>query len=322
MANVTRRSVLAGVIALPSLARAQSTWPSGVVTLVVPAPAGGSLDVIARLVQPALQRRLGATVIVENKSGAATALGANSVAKAPRDGSRWLINTDPQVLNPTFMANMPFDAEKDLDPILLIGRSPNVLAAYPGSAYRTLDDVLGAARKPEGVNFSVIGDTLALVSMVLLNKLAGAHLTPITYRGGAPAVNDVLGGHVQLVAGSVSLLAPFFENGQLRAIAQTGLRRHSALRDVPTVAEQGFPGFRAESFFGFYAPSGTASTVVDQFVADLTAALEEEDIKKRLENGLLMEIKIGGPAVFRPLFEEQLHQWRKVILENGIKSSS
>lgn len=161
MANVTRRSVLAGVITLPSLARAQSTWPSGVVTLVVPAPAGGSLDVIARLVQPALQRRLGATVIVENKSGAATALGANSVAKAPRDGSRWLINTDPQVLNPTFMANMPFDAEKDLDPVLLIGRSPNVLAAYPGSPYRTLDDVLGAARKPEGINFSVIGDTLA-----------------------------------------------------------------------------------------------------------------------------------------------------------------
>ena len=188
------------------------------------------MDIIARLVQPGLQKRLGTTVIVENKSGAATSLGANYVAKAPRDGSKWLINADPQVLNPAFMSNMPFDSEKDLDPVLMVGTSPNVLAAYPGSQYRTLEDVLAAARMPEGVNFSVIGDTLALVSMVLLNKLAGAHLTPITYRGGAPAVNDTLGGHTQLIAGSASLLAPFFADGKLRAIAQTGPQRHPLFR--------------------------------------------------------------------------------------------
>ena len=226
MKKMTRRAVLAGALAIPSIGRAQSAWPSGIITLVAPAPAGGSVDIIARLVQPGLQKRLGTTVIVENKSGAATSLGANYVAKAPRDGSKWLINADPQALNPAFMSNMPFDSEKDLDPVLMVGTSPNVLAAFPGSQYRTLEDVLAAARKPEGVNFSVIGDTLALVSMVLLNKLAGAHLTPITYRGGAPAVNDTLGGHTQLIAGSASLLAPFFADGKLRAIAQTGPQRH------------------------------------------------------------------------------------------------
>jgi tripartite-type tricarboxylate transporter receptor subunit TctC len=322
MANVTRRTIVAGAIVLPSLARAQSTWPSGVVTLVVPAPAGGSVDIIARLVQPGLQRRLGATVIVENKSGAATSLGANYVAKAPRDGSKWLINADPQVLNPAFMSNMPFDSEKDLDPVLMLGTSPNVLAAYPGSSYKTLDDVLAAARKSDGINFSVIGDTLALVSMVLLNKLAGTHLTPITYRGGAPAVNDTLGGHTQLIAGSASLLAPFFADGKLRAIAQTGPQRHPALQNVPTVAESGFPGFSAVSFWGFYAPSGTASTTVDRFVTELTAVLQEEDVKHRLKSGLLVDVKVGGPAVFRAFFQEQFRKWGQVIRENGLKSSS
>ena len=322
MVPITRRAVLAGALAMPALARAQSAWPSGIITLVAPAPAGGSVDIIARLVQPGLQKRLGTTVIVENKSGAATSLGANYVAKAPRDGSKWLINADPQALNPAFMSNMPFDSEKDLDPILLLGTSPNVLAAYPGSPYRTLEDVLAAARKPEGINFSVIGDTLALVSMVLLSKLAGAHLTPITYRGGAPAVNDTLGGHTHLIAGSASLLAPFFADGKLRPIVQTGPQRHFALQNVPTVAESGFPGFSAVSFWGFYAPSGTAGTTVDRFVAELTAVLQEEDTKHRLENGLLVDVKVGGPAVFRTFYQEQVRKWGQVIRENGLKSSS
>jgi tripartite-type tricarboxylate transporter receptor subunit TctC len=322
MVNITRRAALACALAIPGTARAQSAWPSGTITLVAPAPAGGSVDVIARLVQPGLQRRLGATVIVENKSGAATSLGANYVAKAPRDGSKWLINADPQVLNPALMSNMPFDSEKDLDPVLMLGTSPNVLAAHPASAYRTLDDVLADARKSEGVNFAVIGDTLELVSMVLLNKLAGAHLTPIAYRGGAPAVNDTLGGHIRLIAGSASLLAPFFGDGQLRAIAQTGLQRHAALANVPTVAESGFPDFSAVSFWGFYAPSGTAVETVNRFVTELTAVLQEGDIKDRLGKGLLMDVKVDGPGVFQTFFQEQLHKWGQVIRENGLKSSS
>ena len=107
MVDMTRRAVLAGALAIPGIARAQSAWPSGIITLVAPAPAGGSVDIIARLVQPGLQRRLGTTVIVENKSGAATSLGAAYVAKAPRDGSKWLVNADPQALNPAFLSNMP-----------------------------------------------------------------------------------------------------------------------------------------------------------------------------------------------------------------------
>ena len=159
--------------------------------------------------------------------------------------------------------------------------------------------------------------------MVLLSKLAGARLTPITYRGGAPAVNDTLGGHTHLIAGSASLLAPFFADGKLRPIVQTGLQRHFALQNVPTVAESGFPGFSAVSFWGFYAPSGTAGAPVDRFVAELTAVLqEEEDTRHRLENGLLVDVKVGGPADFRTFYQEQVRKWGQVIRENGLKSSS
>jgi tripartite-type tricarboxylate transporter receptor subunit TctC len=322
MAKITRRSMVLGALAMPSIARAQAPWPSGIITLVVPAPAGGSVDIIARLVQPGLQQRLGTPVIVENRSGAATSLGAAFVAKAARDGSKWLINADPQALNPSFMSNMPFDSEKDLDPVLLLGTSPNVLAAHPGKPYRTLSDVLGAARTPPGVSFAVLADTLALVSMVLLNKLAAAQLTPVTYRAATQAITDVLGGHLDLVTGSASLLAPYLEGGQLRAIVQTGAERHPALPSVPTVSQSGFAGFSAVSFWGFYAPSGTDNAIVNRFVSELTGVLREADVTEKLQKGLLIEPKLAGPAEFKSFYLDQLRTWGQVIRENGLKRSS
>ena len=322
MARLTRRSMLLGALAMPSLARAQSAWPSGVVTLVAPAPAGGSLDIVARLVQPGLQQRLGTTVIIENRSGGATSIGAAYVAKAPRDGSKWLINADPQALNPAFMSNMPFDTEKDLDPVLLVGTSPNVLAANPAKPYRTLADVFAAARAAPGVSYAVLSDTLAMVSMVLLNKLAAAHLTPIPYRAANQAITDVLGGHLDLVAGSASLLAPYFESGQLRPIVQTGPQRHPSLANVPTVGESGFPGFSAVSFWGFYAPSGTDPAIVNRFVTDLSAAFREPEVADKLKRALLMDPKLAGPAEFKTFFLDQVRTWGQVIRENGLKRSS
>ena len=322
MIRISRRSMLLGALAAPGLSHAQAAWPSGVITLVVPAPAGGSVDIVARMAQPGLQQRLGTPVIVENRSGGATSIGAAFVAKAPRDGSKWLINADPQALNPAFMSTMPFDTEKDLDPVLLVGTSPNVLAANPGKAYRTLDDVLAAARTPPGVSFAVIADTLALVSMVLLNRLANAHLTPVPYRAATQAITEVIGGHLDLVAGSASLLAPYIEAGQLRAIVQTGRERHPALPNLPTVSESGFPGFNATSFWGFYAPSGTAGAVVERFVADLIASFREPEVADKLQKSFLIDPKLAGPAEFRSFFLDQVRIWGQVIRDNGLKRST
>jgi len=319
MIGSTRRSFVLGALAAPSLSHAQGGWPAGIISLVAPAPAGGSLDIIARLVQPGLQERLGTTVIVENRSGGATSVGAAFVAKSARDGSKWLINADPQFLNPSLLLSLPYDWENDLDPILLLGTSPNVLAANPDSPYRTLDDVLAAARQPAGINLAVLTDTLGHVSMILLGKLAKANLTPITYRGAPQALNDVIGGHLPLIAGSASLLAPYLFDGKLRGIAQTGTTRMPALKDMPTVRESGFPDFSAPSFWGFYAPSKTPAAIVDRFVTELTAIIKQPDMQSRLTTTMLLDVTIAGPADFRAFFFEQVAKWRSVIRENNLQ---
>ncbi len=324
MGGLSRRAVLAGTagaLALPAVVRAQS-WPSSTITLMVPLPPGGSIDIIARLIQPGLQQRLGTTVIVENRTGGATTLGAAAVAKAPRDGTKWLINADSQGLNPALMANMPYDPDKDIDPVLLIGIAPNVIAAPIGRPFQTFDDVLKAGRESSGVNVAVIADTLALISMVLLSKLANARLTPIPYRGGAPAVNDALGGHVDLIAGSVTLLAPQIERGTLRAIAQTGLQRHARLPTVPTLAESGFADFEAVSFWGIFGPSNTPAPIVERFRTEVTSVLRQDEIATKLTDALLLDVKLTGGEPFQRFFNEWSRNWGKVIRENGLKSSS
>ncbi|AMN44352.1 Bug family tripartite tricarboxylate transporter substrate binding protein [Rhodoplanes sp. Z2-YC6860] len=322
----SRRSFLLGSLAAPGLAAAarssafaQGNWPSGIISLVAPAPAGGSLDILARLFQPDLQQRLGATVIVENRSGGGTSLGAAFVGKAPRDGTKWLINADPQFLNPSLLVSLPYDWQNDLDPILLLGTSPNVLAAGPDTPYRTLSEVLDAARRPAGVNLAVLIDTLGHVSMVLLGKLAKANLTAVTYRGAPQALNDVIGGHVPLIAGSASLLAPYLADGKLRGIAQTGTERLPALKDIPTVRESGFPDFSAPSFWGFYAPSKTPSAMVDRFVSELMSIVKRPDMQSKLSTTMLLDVTLAGPDEFRKFFYEQVAKWRSVILENNLQ---
>jgi tripartite-type tricarboxylate transporter receptor subunit TctC len=318
----TRRALLLGALTLPAVARAQQGWPSGTVTIVVPYAAGGSNDVIARLVQPGLQQRLGVNVIVENRGGANTTLGSAAVARGPRDGSRWLINADPHLLNPSMMVSMPYDTEKELDPLLLIGTSPNVIAANANKPYRSFADVLAAARaRPDGVGVAVIGGTLAHVCMLLLGKLGGAKLTPIPYRGGAPALNDAVAGHVDLIAASVAVITPQIVSGALRPIAQTGAGRHRSLPDVPTLAESGFKDFSAESMWGFFAPAGTPKSIQDRFGAELTAELGRPDIAERLTNTLLIDLKLDGPQLFRPFIARQIEQWGQVVRENGLKDS-
>jgi tripartite-type tricarboxylate transporter receptor subunit TctC len=323
VAGMKRRTVLAGaacILAAPSVVRAQS-WPSGTITIMVPYPPGGSNDVIARMVAPGLQQRLGVPVIVENRGGGGTTIGAAMVAKAPRDGSKWLINADPQALNPSLMTNMPYDTN-DLEPLLLIGTAPNVLATHPSKPFKSFNDVLTLSReRPEGVSFGVISDTLAHVCMILLGKLAKAKLTTVPYRGGAPLVNDALGGHIDMISGSVGLLAPQIEPGALRAVAQTGLQRHRKIPNVPTVAESGFGGFEAVSFWGMFAPSGTPAAINDRFRTELTAVLRQDEIATKLTDTVMLDTKLAGPETFKPFFAEQVRLWGNVIRENGLKSS-
>jgi tripartite-type tricarboxylate transporter receptor subunit TctC len=319
MAKFTRRAIVVGALAMPAIARAQ-TWPSSKITLVVPYTAGGSNDVIARLAQPMLQERLGVPVLIENRPGGGTAIGAALVAKAPRDGSHWLINADPQALSRSLLATMPYGPD-ELEPLMLIGTSPNVLATSSDKPYRTLEDLLAPARNSSrDIVFGVISETIGHMAMLMLGKRAGVKFTPVGYRGGAQVVNDALGGHVEVVAGSAALMIPHVNGGKLRAIAQMGATRNSLLANVPTVAESGFPGFSAVSFWGWFATAGTPQPVLRRFEEVMRTALGQEDVRAKLTGPQVMDVKLTGPDEFRPFFDDQVKVWAQVIEENGLKS--
>ncbi|HEX8663587.1 MAG TPA: tripartite tricarboxylate transporter substrate binding protein [Beijerinckiaceae bacterium] len=323
MPRLTRRSLMLAGAALPFAARAQG-WPSGIVRIIVPFPPGGSVDAIARMVQPGLQQRLGATVIVENRPGSSGSIGAAAVAKAAPDGNTWLFVFDTHAVNPALIPNLPYDSQKDLDPVLLIGTAPNVLATHPSRPYRTLADVVEAAKaKPRAITFASVGaGSLGHLTVVLLSKRAGVELVHVPYRGGGPAINDAIAGHVDLIVASTALLNPHLQAGTLRGLVQTGLKRQPSLSDLPTADESGFSGFQSLAWWGVYGPAGTPKSIAERFQAELTAVLKDERVAKQLTETQQITPTLGGPEELRKFFDEQARTWGAVVRENGIKSDT
>jgi len=215
LGRLTRRSLVLAGVASPLVARAQ-TWPSGNIRLIVPYPPGGSTDTIARLMQPTLQQRLGATIIIENRAGASGAVGTAAVAKSPPDGNTWLLVFDNHAANPFVLPALPYDTEKDLDPVLLIGTAPYLMATGAMKPFNTLTDVLTAAKaNPDKVTYGSVGSgSVGHLAMVLLANKAGVKLVHVPYRGGGPAMNDALAGHVDLLISSTALSVPQLQSLQ------------------------------------------------------------------------------------------------------------
>jgi len=322
---LTRRSlVMAGVaapfVAAPFVARAQS-WPSGTIRLVVPYPPAGSTDAMMRLVQPALQQRLGATVIIENRAGASGSVGTAAVAKSPPDGNAWLIVFDNHAANPFVLPNLPYDTEKDLDPVLLIGTAPYLLSTGTMKPFNTLADIIAAAKaKPEGISYGSVGSgSIGHLAMVLLSTQAGVKLVHVPYRGGGPAMNDAVAGHVDLLIGSTALSIPQVQGGKIRPVVQTGKTRAAALPDLPTVAESGFAGFEAYAWWGVFAPAGTPKPIIERFGAEMAACLRDERTAKQLTETQQVSLILGGPEEQRAFLAEQMRVWGAVVREHNIK---
>src|ERR1043166_8960620 len=316
-----RRTVLPGAAALPFAApraRAQS-WPSGPIRLIIPFPPGGSTDALARLVQTGLQQRLGVNVIIENKAGASGAAGTTTVAKSPADGNTWLFVFDTHSVNP-YLMNLQYDTEKDLDPVMLVATAPYLLAVNTKHDFKTLADVVAAAKaKPDGLSYASVGSgSIGHLFMVLLQKKAGVKLTHVPYRGGGPAMNDALGGHVDFIIGSVALVTPQLGSGKLRPIVQTGEKRVSALPDVPTVAES-LAGLTGYTWWGVFAPAGTPKPIVERFNRELAETIREERVSKTLIESQLMTLVMSNPEELRKFSIEQGKLWGPVVKENDIK---
>src|SRR5215469_14948034 len=323
--TLTRRTlVLAGIaapLATPFVARAQS-WPSGPLRIVVAYPPGGSTDAIMRLVQPGLQQRLGHPIVIENRSGASGSVGTAAVVKSPPDGNTWLAVFDNHAANPFFFLNEPATTEKDLDPVLLIGTAPYLISTAKAKPFQTLADVIAFAKENPGkVSYASVGSgSVGHLAMALLSQRAGVKLTHVPYRGGGPAMNDVIAGHVDLLVGSTALSMPQVEAGTIRAIVQTGKERNQFIAQVPTVAESGFPGFEAYAWWGIFAPLGTPKPIIERFSSEMAATLREERIAKQLVETQQVSLTLGGPEIERAFVSNQMQTWGKVVKENNIKA--
>ncbi|MBK7473609.1 MAG: tripartite tricarboxylate transporter substrate binding protein [Betaproteobacteria bacterium] len=298
------------------------SWPTKPVKFISPFPPGGSVDPLARLLAVKLSESLGQPFVVENKTGASGSIGTAFVAKAPPDGYTFVFVFDTHAVNPTLIPNMPFDTAKDLAPVMLIGTAPMAIATAPGKPYKNFADVISAAKaKPDTISYGSIGSgSLGQLTLTLVQQAGGFKIIHIPYKGGGPMVTDALGGQVELAIGSVAVLSPHVKGGKLRAVAVTGDKRSSAMPDVPTLAEQGFPGFSALAWWGVFAPAGTPKPIIDKLNAELAKAISLPDVKKHLSEQLGMDLVVSSPEALQTWTVGEIARWGKVIKENGIRA--
>jgi tripartite-type tricarboxylate transporter receptor subunit TctC len=318
--KITRRTLLGASAAFavmqPSFAAPSTT------TLVVPFPPGGSTDALARTLQPGLQAALGHNVIVENKSGAAGSVGAAYVAKSPADGSSFLVTFDSHAVIPAILDQPPVNVETELVPVFLVGTAPYVIAANADKPYRTFADVVAACKEKSGsVRYASVGiGTLGHLAMTVLGKKSGVEITHVPYRGGGPAMNDVLGGHVDLIAGSAALITPQLEGKRIRPIMQLGRERLAALPDTPTAIQSGFPDFETLAWWGIFAPKGTPPDVIATMEKNVRTILNEPAMSKNLRESQMMTLVLGGAKEFGVFFAKEVKFWGNVVRENNIKA--
>ncbi|MCC7484393.1 MAG: tripartite tricarboxylate transporter substrate binding protein [Burkholderiales bacterium] len=316
--SVLARSVLALTLLWCAQALAQP-WPSRPIRLIVPFPPGGTTDLIARLAQPYLQQSLGVPIVIDNRGGASGAIGAGLAARSAPDGHTFLLVWDTHAVNPSVIPNLPYDPAKDFAPIMLIGISGMVIATHPATPYRSLRDVIAAARlKPGAISYGTPGaGSIPHLVGALIGNTTKTTLTHVGYKGGGPMVVDILAGHVPTAIATVALLSPHVNAGRLRALAVTSARRASQFPDVPTISEDAVPGLAADSWWGMLAPANLPPPIVTRMHAEFAKALRTPALRERWnQNGLVI---VGSqPADFGAFLVSEIARWGKVVRDNGI----
>ena len=312
-------TTLTWVAAGPAAAQA---WPTkGPVKLVAVFPPGGSVDQVARILQPVLQQALGQVIIVDNKGGASGSLGAAAVAAAPPDGYTFAVVFDTHGVNPSLIPSLPFDSRKDLTTVSLIGTSAMVLATHADSPYKTFADVVAAAKAGKNVSYGSIGSgSLGHLAMTLLSKSGKLDITHVPYRGGGPLMNDAIAGHVALSIGSVFVTKPHIDSKRLRPLVVTTDKRSAQLPEVPTLAESGYPGFNAPAWWAVLAPGKTPPEIVARMSAEINKALKLPDVAQRLAAQGILINDSGTPAAAQAFVEGQMDIWSQVVKANNIKA--
>lgn len=320
-AILTRRRVaaLAILMACTPLASLADSWPAKPIRLVVPFPAGGGTDIVARDVSHKLTTAAKWTFIVDNKPGSGGNLGIDTIAKSAPDGYNLVIGqTSNLAINATLYNKLPYDPVNDLTPIGLIGSAPQVLVVPANSPYRSLADVVAAAKaSPGNLNFATSGNgTVSHLATEMFQREAGIKLTHVPYKGASQGINDVIGGLVQLYVSSVPTLLGHIRSGKLRPLAMTGLKRSDDLPQVPTVAESGYKGFEAVTWFGVLGPARLPANVVNSVNLELNKALTSPELRKKLEDQGL-DVTPGTAEQFGQLIRADIVKWGRVVKASG-----
>ena len=325
MPSISRRHLVLIASAFATLAGApawsQAAYPSRPIRLVVPFPAGGGTDLIAREVANKVATANGWSIIIDNKPGSGGNLGVDAAAKAPADGYTLVLGqTSNLAINPTLYPKLPYTPETDLAPVGLVAQAPLVLVVAANSPYKTLADVVAAAKaKPDALNYASSGNgTVAHLAAELLQKQAGVKFTHVPYKGAAQGSTDLIGGQIQMYMSSVPTLIGYIKNGKMRAIAVTSQQRTTDLPDVPTVAESGFKGFEAVTWFGVAGPDGLPKDVVTKLNTAFNQALGDAEVKKKLASQGA-EVRGSTPEQFGALIKSEIVRWGKVVEASGAK---
>ncbi|WP_454673278.1 tripartite tricarboxylate transporter substrate binding protein [Achromobacter pestifer] len=309
---------LACAAALFTGAAHADSYPSKPVTMVVPYPAGGATDVVARAVAEKLTQSWGQTVIVENRAGAGTTIGASAVARAQGDGYTLFMTTSAHTISGHLYTKLNYDPVKDFAPITLVTKVPLVLVVNPSVPAKTLQEFLAYLKQNGGsVNFASPGNgTAQHLSGELFKIATQSGITHVPYRGDAPAFTDLAGGQVQMMLATITSALPLIESGKLRALAVANGKRVQALRDVPTFAEAGMPGFEAATWFGLLAPASMKPEQAQRIYQDVSKIVATSAMQARIE-GLGGEVVNSTPQAFAAFMTQEQEKWGQAVKASG-----
>ena len=308
-------------LALSTCGQTFATYPERAIKLIVPFAAGGGTDLVARVIGGAMTNELHQTVIIENKPGGSTIIGTDALAKSAPDGYTLVMATFAHAVNPSLKTKLPYNQDKDFAPVCLIGISPNVLVVSAASPYQSVKELLEAVKaNPGKFSYASQGSgTSAHLAGELFASLTGAKLLHVPYKGAAPALTDLMGRQVDIMFATASAVGNLIEAGKLRALAVTTTDRSTSpvLAKVPTIAENGVPGYSAGSWYGVFAPAGTPEEIIAQLNAAITKGALSSSFKNQVESEGLV-IKTGTPEDFAQFEKTEELRWRTVIKDGHI----
>lgn len=302
-------------------ASATGKYPEKPIHIIVPLAPGGTTDVLSRYLAQELQQNLGVPVIVENKPGANNQIGTQALANAPADGYTMGMLISTHTINPHVAKSLPYDSKKDFTPLALIAKMPGLMTVNPKVPANNLQELVALAKeKPATLAYGQPGGlSSGHLSMEYLKKIADIDILSVPYKGGGPAIVDLVAGHIQVLINSPTSTIPFVKEGKVRAIATTGKTRPPALADIPTIAEQGYPEFELYEWYGLFFPAGTPKEIVDRMNSELLKIMAQPHMAKRIED-IGAESSTFTADEFAEFVEGEHENWGKLIKTLGLQA--